>query len=202
MFRRNAWFWIQHKALSRNLTKQWSHSFIIIALGSTPFLLCFNYTTYLDILRKIMYNKIINSRNNHTDNRRQQQRFSDNYVHWNKIYFAASRFLFIVPAPPTPLKIVAIEGSAPHLPQLVCKTAAFYPMELDVMWQRNNVEILTGIETVRNRTADGLYEASSFLHDTQPAPGKTVYTCLVSHVSLTAPASFSYIVEQGKPGGI
>ncbi|XP_059849400.1 programmed cell death 1 ligand 1-like [Hypanus sabinus] len=99
-------------------------------------------------------------------------------------------------APPTPLVIVPIgEFSSPR--QLLCKTAAFYPKELEIVWQKNNRQIRSGRETVINRTAEGLYEAYSSLEVNQSGWGKDVYICLVSHVSLTMPACFSYILEQG-----
>ncbi|XP_072135431.1 immunoglobulin lambda-1 light chain-like [Mobula birostris] len=99
-------------------------------------------------------------------------------------------------APPTPLEIVPIaEFSSPR--KLLCKTAAFYPKELQIVWQKNNRQILTGIKTDINRTAEGLYEAYSLLEINQSAWGKDVYICLVLHVSLTVPACFSHILEQG-----
>ncbi|XP_059849441.1 RLA class II histocompatibility antigen, DP alpha-1 chain-like isoform X2 [Hypanus sabinus] len=99
-------------------------------------------------------------------------------------------------APPTPLEIVPIGGfSSPR--KLLCKTAAFFPEKLEVVWRRNNEEICTGIESVTNRSVDGMYEACSLMEITQSAWGKDVYTCLVSHVSLPVSASFSYILEQG-----
>ncbi|XP_072926708.1 natural cytotoxicity triggering receptor 3 ligand 1-like [Hemitrygon akajei] len=98
-------------------------------------------------------------------------------------------------APPTPLTIVPVGGfSSPG--KLLCKTAAYYPEKLEIIWRRNNEEIRTGIESVTNRSVDGLYEAFSLLEITQSTWGEDVYTCLVSHVSLTVPASFSYILEQ------
>ncbi|XP_067853655.1 uncharacterized protein [Heptranchias perlo] len=96
---------------------------------------------------------------------------------------------------PTPLEIAPIEGILPASLKLECKTAAFYPEHLGISWRRDGVEILTGIETVKNRTAKGLYEVSSFLEEVQPARSGVVYTCLVSHVSLVVPAGVSYTVK-------
>ncbi|XP_062923614.1 natural cytotoxicity triggering receptor 3 ligand 1-like [Mobula hypostoma] len=102
---------------------------------------------------------------------------------------------FTVFAPPTPVEIVPVGGfSSPR--KLLCKTACFYPEKLEIVWQRNNKQIRTGIESVTNRNVDGLYEAFSLLEITQSTLGKDTYTCLVSHVSLTVPANFSYIQEQ------
>ncbi|XP_072135221.1 programmed cell death 1 ligand 1-like [Mobula birostris] len=102
---------------------------------------------------------------------------------------------FTVFAPPTPVEIVPVGGfSSPR--KLLCKTAAFYPENLEIVWQRNNKQIRTGIESVTNRSVDGLYEAFSLLEITQSTLGKDTYTCLVSHVSLTVPANFSYIQDQ------
>ncbi|XP_059849438.1 natural cytotoxicity triggering receptor 3 ligand 1-like [Hypanus sabinus] len=95
---------------------------------------------------------------------------------------------------PTPLKIVPVGGfSSPG--KLLCKTAAYYPEKLEIIWLRNNEEIRTGIERVTNRSVDGMYEAFSLMEVTQSTWGD-VYICLVSHVSLTVPASFIYILEQ------
>ncbi|XP_059849430.1 tyrosine-protein phosphatase non-receptor type substrate 1-like [Hypanus sabinus] len=99
-------------------------------------------------------------------------------------------------APPTPLEIVPIGGFSAS-PKLLCKTAAFYPEKLEIVWQINNKQIHTGIQSVTNRSVGGLYEASSLLEITQSTAGKDVYICLVSHVSLTVPACFSYIHDQG-----
>ncbi|XP_072135229.1 natural cytotoxicity triggering receptor 3 ligand 1-like [Mobula birostris] len=99
-------------------------------------------------------------------------------------------------APPTPLEIVPVgEFSSPR--KLLCKTAAFYPEKVEIVWQRNNKQIRTGIESVTNRSMDGLYEAFSLLEIRKSTWGKDVYTCLVSHVSLKVPASFSYFLDQG-----
>ncbi|XP_067906044.1 tyrosine-protein phosphatase non-receptor type substrate 1-like isoform X2 [Heterodontus francisci] len=98
--------------------------------------------------------------------------------------------------PPTPLKIVAVETSATSL-KLECKTVAFYPEHLEISWLRDGVEILSGIETVKNKSTEELYEVSSFLEEAQPAPKKVVYTCLASHISLLVPASVSYTVNRG-----
>ncbi|XP_067906041.1 tapasin-related protein-like [Heterodontus francisci] len=99
--------------------------------------------------------------------------------------------------PPTPLKIVPVEGISATHPKLECKTAAFYPEHLEISWLRDGVEILSGNETVKSRNAEGLYEVSSFLEEVQPAPNEVVYTCLASHVSLLVPASVSYTVNRG-----
>ncbi|XP_062923463.1 tyrosine-protein phosphatase non-receptor type substrate 1-like isoform X2 [Mobula hypostoma] len=97
--------------------------------------------------------------------------------------------------PPSPVEIVPVGGfSSPR--KLLCKTASFYPEKLEFVWQRNNKQIRTGIESVTNRSVDGLYGAFSLLNITQSTRGKDVYTCLVSHVSLTVPANFSYTQDQ------
>ncbi|XP_067905823.1 tyrosine-protein phosphatase non-receptor type substrate 1-like isoform X3 [Heterodontus francisci] len=98
--------------------------------------------------------------------------------------------------PPTPLKIAAVEGISTESLKLECKTAAFYPEHLEISWLRDGVEILSGIETVKNKSTEGLYEVSSFLEEVQPAPNEVVYTCLASHVSLLVPASVSYTANR------
>ncbi|XP_059849439.1 natural cytotoxicity triggering receptor 3 ligand 1-like [Hypanus sabinus] len=98
---------------------------------------------------------------------------------------------------PTPLEIVPIGGfSSPR--KLQCKTAGFYPEKIEIVWQRNNKQIHTGAENTTIKKVGGLYEAISSLEVTQSTWGKDIYTCLVMHVSLTVPAVFSYIQEQGK----
>ncbi|XP_062923616.1 natural cytotoxicity triggering receptor 3 ligand 1-like [Mobula hypostoma] len=104
----------------------------------------------------------------------------------------------IVLTPPTPLKIIRVEEGSPKSRKLMCKTAAFYPKKLDVFWRKNNMEILTKIETSIHEISEGFYEASSTLEDAQPAQGKMVYTCLVTHETLQVPASFSYIIEEDR----
>ncbi|XP_038661931.1 natural cytotoxicity triggering receptor 3 ligand 1-like [Scyliorhinus canicula] len=99
--------------------------------------------------------------------------------------------------PPTPLKMVQIEENSAISLKFECKTAAFYPEYFRISWQRDGVEILTGIETVKNETAEGLFEVSSSLKEARPVPNGVVYTCLVSHISLKVPASVSYTVPQG-----
>ncbi|XP_072926710.1 uncharacterized protein [Hemitrygon akajei] len=101
---------------------------------------------------------------------------------------------------PTPLEIVPIGGfSSPR--KLLCKTAAFYPEKIEIVWQRNNKQIHTGIKNTTKQNVDDLYEATSLLEVTQSTWGKDIYTCLVLHVSLKAPAVFSYIQEQVHPQG-
>ncbi|XP_038661933.1 natural cytotoxicity triggering receptor 3 ligand 1-like [Scyliorhinus canicula] len=98
--------------------------------------------------------------------------------------------------PPTPLKMLPIEENSATSLKFECKTAAFYPEYFRISWQRDGVEILTGIETVKNETAEGLFEVSSSLEDARPVLNGVVYTCLVSHISLKVPASVSYTVIQ------
>ncbi|XP_062923620.1 natural cytotoxicity triggering receptor 3 ligand 1-like [Mobula hypostoma] len=113
-----------------------------------------------------------------------------------QIFGNGSGSQLIVLTPPTPLKIIRVEETSPKTRKLMCKTAAFYPKKLDIFWRRNNMEILPKMEPSITETSEGLYEASSTLEDVQPAQGKVVYTCLVSHETLKIPTSFSYIIEQ------
>ncbi|XP_062923615.1 natural cytotoxicity triggering receptor 3 ligand 1-like [Mobula hypostoma] len=125
-------------------------------------------------------------------------KFSDSGLYYCEVKFQEQFFVsscgtsLTVFAPPTPVEIVPVGGfSSPR--KLLCKTAAFYPEKLEIIWQRNNKQIHTGIENVTNRNVDGLYEVLSLLEITQSTWGKDIYTCLVSHGSLTLSASFSYI---------
>ncbi|XP_072135435.1 uncharacterized protein [Mobula birostris] len=113
-----------------------------------------------------------------------------------QIFGNGSGSQLIVLTPPTPLKIIRVEETSSKTRKLMCKTAAFYPKKLDILWRRNSMEILPKIDPSITETSEGLYEASSTLEDAQPAQGKVVYTCLVSHETLKIPASFSYIIEQ------
>ncbi|XP_072926712.1 tyrosine-protein phosphatase non-receptor type substrate 1-like isoform X2 [Hemitrygon akajei] len=116
--------------------------------------------------------------------------------HQQQSFRSGSGTKLTVFASPTPLEIVPIgEFSSPR--KLLCKTAAFYPKKLEFVWQKNNQQIRTGIETVINQTAEGLHMAYSSLEINLSASGKDVYICLVSHASLTVPTAFSYILEQG-----
>ncbi|XP_067906069.1 immunoglobulin lambda-1 light chain-like isoform X2 [Heterodontus francisci] len=95
---------------------------------------------------------------------------------------------------PSPLQMVfsrSENGSAVPL-TLSCKTAAYFPDDLNITWYKNGSEISTGMEQRKWQNAAGLYEASSKLTEIEPVENGTVYTCQVSHISLRIPANVSY----------
>ncbi|XP_067906048.1 tapasin-related protein-like isoform X2 [Heterodontus francisci] len=107
----------------------------------------------------------------------------------------------LVAVPPTPLRIDLVESEfrPSTSPILLCKTAKFYPEDLNVTWYKNNAKIVTGINTTKQQTRVGLYEISSTLKDTTLSYSGATYSCQVSHVSLETPANVSYNLE-GHPG--
>uniref|UniRef100_A0A4W3GFD2 Ig-like domain-containing protein n=1 Tax=Callorhinchus milii TaxID=7868 RepID=A0A4W3GFD2_CALMI len=103
---------------------------------------------------------------------------------------------------PTPLEMVVSRsgsGAAASL-TLVCKTAAFYPEDVNITWCKNGSEIVSGTNT--NRNLAGLYEASSLLIETEAVQSGAVYTCHVSHLSLPTAANISYTVPGTETGKI
>ncbi|XP_038662025.1 tyrosine-protein phosphatase non-receptor type substrate 1-like isoform X2 [Scyliorhinus canicula] len=128
--------------------------------------------------------------------------FADSGVYYCKVNYREKSNVtgtgtqLTVYVPPTPLKMVPIEENSAISLKFECQTAAFYPEDFRISWQRDGVEILTGIETVKSETTEGLFEVSSSLADARPVLNGVVYTCLVSHISLKGPASVSYTVIQ------
>ncbi|XP_067854359.1 tyrosine-protein phosphatase non-receptor type substrate 1-like [Heptranchias perlo] len=102
--------------------------------------------------------------------------------------------IFLVP--PTPLKITSQEHEKDSSASLtiVCATSPFYPENITFTWYKDGTKTTTEISNVIQLNTDGLYEASSRLDDTPPVPTGTVYTCLVSHVTLQIPATATHIV--------
>ncbi|XP_072926686.1 immunoglobulin lambda-1 light chain-like [Hemitrygon akajei] len=99
----------------------------------------------------------------------------------------------VVLVPPAPLKIYSGDPEKTESLALQCTTSPFYPKNISFTWYKDGTRITTG-PTDPKRTSDGLYEASSNLSVTQVVPTGTVYTCLVSHVSLRVSARATYIV--------
>ncbi|XP_051884709.1 uncharacterized protein LOC127577509 [Pristis pectinata] len=102
----------------------------------------------------------------------------------------------IVGASPIPLRILR-NGSLPST--LCCKMAPFYPAGLTITWYKNNKSIETGINTTQRLNSAGMFEASSTLHDPQSAQGRSVYTCVASHLTLKIPAMAIYSVPNSNP---
>ncbi|XP_043563363.1 tyrosine-protein phosphatase non-receptor type substrate 1-like [Chiloscyllium plagiosum] len=100
--------------------------------------------------------------------------------------------------PPKLQKIVPVEEISENYLKFECKTTAFYPEDLGISWLRDGFKIHTGMETVKNKTMDGLYEVTSSLEDAQPVQNGVVYTCLVSHACLKVPTSVSYTFDRGR----
>ncbi|XP_072373769.1 tyrosine-protein phosphatase non-receptor type substrate 1-like [Scyliorhinus torazame] len=108
----------------------------------------------------------------------------------------------IVSALPTPVKIVphVSESNVPGSLTLLCEMASFHPAGLTITWYKNNESIATGINTTKQLSRAGMYEAWSYFEDAQPIREGTVYICLVSHVTLQIPAMASYTVPNCNPG--
>ncbi|XP_067905826.1 tapasin-like isoform X2 [Heterodontus francisci] len=99
-----------------------------------------------------------------------------------------------VSASPHPLKILPkffANGSLTCL----CKTSGFYPADYTIAWQKDGQKIVAGVTTFREKNADGLFEVSSYLHETRPVQIGTIYICEVSHSTLKNPTWVNYTVS-------
>ncbi|XP_055505048.1 tapasin-related protein-like [Leucoraja erinacea] len=99
----------------------------------------------------------------------------------------------VVYDPPTPLSLTTMlpENTSVTL-ILVCKTATFFPLDLNITWYKNGSDIIQKIEPNKTQTSAGLYEAWSCLTEIDDVESGTVYTCQVSHISLPNPTNISY----------
>ncbi|XP_038662971.1 tapasin-related protein-like [Scyliorhinus canicula] len=107
----------------------------------------------------------------------------------------------VVSALPTPVKIVphVSESNVPGSLTLLCEMASFHPAGLTITWYKNNESIVTGINTTKQLSRAGMYDAWSYFEDAQPIREGTVYSCLVTHVTLQIPAMASYMVPTCNP---
>ncbi|XP_062923427.1 tapasin-related protein-like [Mobula hypostoma] len=105
----------------------------------------------------------------------------------------------VVLVPPTPLNIYSGDPEKSEALAILCNTSPFYPMDISLTWYKDGSKITTG-SPVTTSTSDGLYEASGRLSVTQVVPTGTVYTCLVSHVTLRVSALATYIVINNSTG--
>ncbi|XP_038663089.1 tyrosine-protein phosphatase non-receptor type substrate 1-like isoform X3 [Scyliorhinus canicula] len=98
--------------------------------------------------------------------------------------------------PPTPLKINSqpTEKDSSARLTVLCATAHFSLENISFTWYKDGIKTAAGINTIIKPNANGLYEASSRLQETQPAHTPTVYTCLVSHSTLQIPAIATHVV--------
>ncbi|XP_067905825.1 CD276 antigen homolog isoform X1 [Heterodontus francisci] len=104
-----------------------------------------------------------------------------------------------VSASPHPLKILPkffANGSLTCL----CKTSGFYPADYTIAWQKDGQKIVAGVTTFREKNADGLFEVSSYLHETRPVQIGTIYICEVSHSTLKNPTWVNYTVSSTGDG--
>ncbi|XP_067853490.1 immunoglobulin lambda-1 light chain-like isoform X2 [Heptranchias perlo] len=109
----------------------------------------------------------------------------------------------IVWVPPTPLKTfskVPGRDSSASL-TLACEAFAFYPGDVTFGWYKDGIEVTTGIHVIKHRKSEGLYDASSYLEETEPAQSGTIYICLVSHITFETPAIVTHIVTYSDAGG-
>ncbi|XP_067906082.1 immunoglobulin lambda-1 light chain-like [Heterodontus francisci] len=107
----------------------------------------------------------------------------------------------VVLASPEPVRLIPKEsGTNSSARTLVCETAEFYPESLTFTWYENDTNIVSEISTIKKLNSEGMYEASSILRTTQPAQSRTVYTCVVSHLTLQSPAVAVYIASSSNPG--
>ncbi|XP_067853778.1 natural cytotoxicity triggering receptor 3 ligand 1-like isoform X1 [Heptranchias perlo] len=99
-----------------------------------------------------------------------------------------------VRASPDPLKISSTlfaNGSR----MCLCKTSGFYPAKYTIAWHKNGQEVVTKVDTFTEQNAEGLYEVSSYLEETQPVQSGTIYICEVFHSTLKVPTRVNYTVS-------
>ncbi|XP_067853779.1 natural cytotoxicity triggering receptor 3 ligand 1-like isoform X2 [Heptranchias perlo] len=103
-----------------------------------------------------------------------------------------------VRASPDPLKISSTlfaNGSR----MCLCKTSGFYPAKYTIAWHKNGQEVVTKVDTFTEQNAEGLYEVSSYLEETQPVQSGTIYICEVFHSTLKVPTRVNYTVSIAAP---
>uniref|UniRef100_UPI00398F7CEA natural cytotoxicity triggering receptor 3 ligand 1-like n=1 Tax=Pristiophorus japonicus TaxID=55135 RepID=UPI00398F7CEA len=103
-----------------------------------------------------------------------------------------------VPANPT-IVFKSPGGNSNNYPILVCETVDFYPNTITFNWYKNTSNVVTGIKTTKQLNPAGLYEAISYLQETQPVQIATYYSCLISHPMLQTPKLAFYVVSHSKP---
>ncbi|XP_042196355.1 tyrosine-protein phosphatase non-receptor type substrate 1-like [Callorhinchus milii] len=108
--------------------------------------------------------------------------------------------------PPTPLKIFSRNSPKPQT--LVCETALFHPKEITFTWYKDGTEIVPTPEikleesgSTEKQNSEDLYKASSSIEVTQSGQNGSVYTCLVSHVSLKTSAIATFAFPKSKVAG-
>ncbi|XP_039465056.1 RLA class II histocompatibility antigen, DP alpha-1 chain-like [Oreochromis aureus] len=81
---------------------------------------------------------------------------------------------------------------------LICHVTGFYPAPVNVTWNKNTKKVVEGTSiTVPLSNKDGTFSQTSKL-DFVPKGGD-VYVCIVEHVSLTAPLTKIYEVDDVEP---
>ncbi|XP_043563246.1 immunoglobulin lambda-1 light chain-like isoform X2 [Chiloscyllium plagiosum] len=103
-----------------------------------------------------------------------------------------------VNASPHPLKIIP-KFSATGTLTCICKTSGFYPHDYTLAWRKDGQNVVRGTKTSAEKNAEGLFEATSYLVETQPAHSGTVYVCEVSHSTLKNPTWVNYTVSIPAP---
>ncbi|XP_078066428.1 tyrosine-protein phosphatase non-receptor type substrate 1-like isoform X2 [Mustelus asterias] len=97
-------------------------------------------------------------------------------------------------APPSQVQILPSDPRSDSSVSLVCQATAFYPEIIALEWYKGDIEISTGVSVLKQQNSDGLYEARSFWEESQPAPIGSVYSCLVSHVTLETPLVVTHVI--------
>ncbi|XP_078400231.1 uncharacterized protein LOC144681929 [Cetorhinus maximus] len=100
----------------------------------------------------------------------------------------------LVTAPPYSPQIVPTvsgKGSGVFL-RLACSSGRFYSKELSINWFVNGTEVVTGIRGDIQPRPEKLFEASSYLEESQPVPNGTVYTCRVSYPDNQMQTHYTY----------
>ncbi|GCB66624.1 hypothetical protein scyTo_0012036 [Scyliorhinus torazame] len=102
--------------------------------------------------------------------------------------------------PPTQVKIRPRESPRGSSLSLVCEASAFYPDIIAFEWYKDGIGISTKTSVMKQRNSDGLYQARSFWEEKQAAASGSVYSCLVSHITLENPLAVTHVITYSNAG--
>ncbi|XP_038662035.1 H-2 class II histocompatibility antigen, I-A beta chain-like isoform X2 [Scyliorhinus canicula] len=102
--------------------------------------------------------------------------------------------------PPTAVKIRPRESPRGSSLSLVCEASAFYPDIIAFEWYKDGIDISTKMSVEKQRNSDGLYQARSFWEEKQAAASGSVYSCLVSHITLEDPLAVTHVITYSNAG--
>ncbi|KAM4704387.1 tapasin-related protein [Rhinophrynus dorsalis] len=96
-----------------------------------------------------------------------------------------------------PPKVTVTLNESPE-PTLICRMDRYYPLDVEITWLLSGTPVTHGdpLTSSHRRNSDGTYNLSSHLRSPRPPTGSAphVYTCSVTHVSVSEPILESGIV--------